>query len=258
MSVKNRLIGGGKENLTIELDTQDTLLDNLEEDIGELDNQYILGTKTITSNGTYNAIDDNIDGYSSVNVNVGSSFGFQSGVYHQISSTDRFATYKFSSSGNLTFTNRLYEILEINTTNHYIRCSTTDVYSKNFSNISLGVISPSNHEFISLGSGTRSGTSISVTLNTVNSYTANSFVVMKDNTTSKLYLVCNYFNGTSTAGSFTTTNTGTDYCIGRYYAASSLSLSPGSGTSIMIPHPFFRWTNKGVETTEECLGIKIS
>ena len=32
--------------------------------------EKVLGTKTITSNGTYKAIDDNLDGYSEVNVNV--------------------------------------------------------------------------------------------------------------------------------------------------------------------------------------------
>ena len=46
MSVKNRLIGGGKENLTPELDTQDTLLNNLEENIiellGELKKQHTI------------------------------------------------------------------------------------------------------------------------------------------------------------------------------------------------------------------------
>lgn len=33
----------------------------------------VLGTKTITENGTYTAANDNFDGYSSVNVNVGSA-----------------------------------------------------------------------------------------------------------------------------------------------------------------------------------------
>ena len=33
--------------------------------------EKVLGTKTITSNGTYKAIDDNLDGYSEVEVNIG-------------------------------------------------------------------------------------------------------------------------------------------------------------------------------------------
>lgn len=33
--------------------------------------EKVLGTKTITSNGTYKAIDDNLDGYSQVEVNIG-------------------------------------------------------------------------------------------------------------------------------------------------------------------------------------------
>lgn len=258
MSVKNRLIGGGKENLTSELDTQDTLLNNLEEEIYNLDNPYILGTKTITSNGTYNAVDDNVDGYSSVNVNVNvGSSGFQPGVYQQIDGNTK-EVYKLSSSANLTFTNKLYEILEINTTKHYIRCSATDLYVQDFSDISLGVISPSTHEFISLGNGTRSVADISVTLDTVNSYAINSFVIMKDNTTSKLYLVCNYYSGTGTVGSFTTTNIGTGVCIGRTYGASSISIPSGSGTSITISWPCFRWASNNIETGIECLGIQIS
>lgn len=40
---------------------------------GTYDNSSSLGTKTITSNGTYNASSDNVDGYSSVTVNVPSS-----------------------------------------------------------------------------------------------------------------------------------------------------------------------------------------
>lgn len=40
---------------------------------GTYDNSSDLGTKTITSNGTYNASSDNVDGYSSVTVNVPSS-----------------------------------------------------------------------------------------------------------------------------------------------------------------------------------------
>jgi len=34
----------------------------------------VLGTKTITANGTYNASDDSLDGYSSVTVTIGTNY----------------------------------------------------------------------------------------------------------------------------------------------------------------------------------------
>ena len=55
------------------------------------------GTKTITQNGTYNAIDDNLDGYSSVTVNVSGSATLgtktitQNGIYN--ASADNFDGY---------------------------------------------------------------------------------------------------------------------------------------------------------------------
>lgn len=66
-----------------------------------------LGTKTITANGTYNASDDNLDGYSSVTVNVTGG--------ESISVNNIIQTYDLMQ--NLTFKNISYNISDYSDSN---------------------------------------------------------------------------------------------------------------------------------------------
>lgn len=92
----------------------------------------VLGTKTITENGTYKASDDNLDGYSSVDVNVGGleindgSYLFYNGA--RLSSFDglidvlknpvSLSSFMFSSTKNIIITNdKLEKLKKINTSN---------------------------------------------------------------------------------------------------------------------------------------------
>ena len=59
-----------KEDLDAELNEQDALLSSLKIQVDNLD-EMNLATKTVNKNGTYNASDDGVDGYSSVVVDIG-------------------------------------------------------------------------------------------------------------------------------------------------------------------------------------------
>lgn len=61
-----------KEDLDAELNEQDALLSSLKIQVDNLD-EMNLATKTVNKNGTYNASDDGVDGWSSIVVEVGGS-----------------------------------------------------------------------------------------------------------------------------------------------------------------------------------------
>lgn len=84
-----------------------------------------LGTKTITQNGTYNATDDNLDGYSEVTVNVSGGGG--------ASAEDLFAGTFPSGDVSISNVTNTYQCLRGNTAiTSFTSDSITQFYSANF------------------------------------------------------------------------------------------------------------------------------
>ena len=103
----------------------------------------VLGTKTITENGTYKASDDNLDGYSSVDVNVGSF------------TIDNYA-YLFASGARLNILNDLLPLCKNGVIAYYMFNNCND-YSGELDLTSLDVskIYRTEEMFNGLGSNTK-------------------------------------------------------------------------------------------------------
>ena len=155
---------------------------------GTYDNSSSLGTKTITSNGTYNASSDNVDGYSSVTVNVSSSLPAITDV-----------RYLFAYSRSNLYSH-LVDMLENVTTFEYMFYYANNVANINFSKLQEFNINAMNHmfyfsKFISLDLSNLNTSNVTTMKHMFSSATSLTSLNMSNLDTSKVTNITSMFNG---------------------------------------------------------------
>lgn len=185
---------------------------------------------------------------------VQTDYGFENGTYQSIQ-TYTPARYKVSSTATISFTNQLYKVLELRGT--CIRCEPNFLYVQSFSNIEVGYFDI-NNDFITVGSGSRIDSNITMTIDIDAIIHQSAFMIMKDLDTDNYYLVCNYYFGTVTkSGIVSNYLDSTSLKYGRPYENATIPLNRGNSTNINISKPYFRWSNTGISSDNDNIGICI-